>query len=87
MLDESQMDTFAEVLAEKLRTTVRESDVTTHAEEHEYLRMLIQEAADKKARRDRIKERIAGSIILSGGITLLGFIGAGALEWLRDHLK
>jgi hypothetical protein len=87
LLDGDQMETFATLLAEKIRDKVRGSDVTTHSEEHEYLRMLIQEAAEKRARRERIKERIAGSFILAGLLSLLGFVGAGAIDWLRVHLK
>ena len=61
-------------------------DPETHAEQHQFIAELIAERRERTARRQRIEEKIAGSVILSGLLLVVGFIGAGALEWLRQHL-
>jgi len=60
-------------------------DPETHATQHEFIAELIEERRERNARRKRIEEKIAGSVILSGLLLLVGLIGAGALEWLRKH--
>jgi hypothetical protein len=62
-------------------------DPEVHSAQHEFLQLLIEERAEAKARRERIKEKIAGSLILSGILTLVGLIGAGFLDWIKVHLK
>lgn len=61
-------------------------DPETHAEQHKFIAELIAEQHERAARRKRIQEKIAGSLILSGLLVLVGLIGAGAMEWLRKHL-
>lgn len=61
-------------------------DPETHAEQHQFIAELIAERRERTARRQRIEEKIAGSVILSALLLVVGFIGAGALEWLRNHL-
>lgn len=60
-------------------------DPEVHASQHEFIAELIAERHERKARRKRIEEKIAGSLILSGILTLVGFIGAGFLEWIKTH--
>ena len=69
-------------------------DSQTHAEEHSFIRELIIEARAKAAmlrkkesRRERIIDRITGSIIISAVLAFTAFIGAGSIDWIRGHLK
>ena len=62
-------------------------DPETHAEQHEFLQMLMTERAEKLARRKAIEDKIAGSLILSFILALIGLIGAGAMGWVREHIK
>lgn len=61
-------------------------DPETHASQHEFIAELITERRERNARRRRIEEKIAGSVILSAIILVIGFIGAGALELLRSNM-
>lgn len=61
-------------------------DPETHASQHEFLKMLIDERAERLARHKRIEEKIAGSVILSAIVLVVGFIGVGAMDWIRKHL-
>ena len=60
-------------------------DPEVHAAQHEFITELIAERHERKARRKRIEEKIAGRLILSGILTLVGFIGAGFLQWIKTH--
>lgn len=62
-------------------------DPETHASQHEFLRLMMEERAERIARRKRIEEKIAGSVILSAVVLIIGLLGAGVLNYLRDHLK
>lgn len=62
-------------------------DPETHAEQHQFIAELIADRKERNDRRRRIEEKIAGSLILSTLLVIVGFIGAGALEWLRKHLN
>ena len=62
-------------------------DPETHAEQHQFITELIADRKERQERRKRLEEKIAGSMILSGLIVLVGLIGAGALEWLRKHIS
>lgn len=62
-------------------------DPETHAEQHQFIAELIADRKERNERRKRLEEKIAGSLILSGLIVVVGFIGAGALEWLKKHLN
>ena len=62
-------------------------DPETHAEQHQFIAELIADRKERNDRRRRIEEKIAGSLILSTLLVVVGFVGAGALEWLRKHLN
>jgi len=62
-------------------------DPETHANQHEFIAEMIAERKERKARRQRIEEKVAGSIILSGIIFVIGLIGAGFIQWLQEHFK
>ena len=62
-------------------------DPEIHSEQHEFIKSLIQERADKLMRRKAVEDKIAGSVILTVVLGLVGLIGAGALDWIRNHLK
>jgi len=80
---------IADAVVQKLKTTHHTLwlDPETHSKQHEFLDMLMKERADRLARRKAIEDKIAGSVILSGLLVVIGLIGAGALGWLREHLK
>lgn len=61
-------------------------DPETHASQHEFLKILMEERAERVARHKRIEEKIAGSLILSAVLVIIGFIGAGAMAWMRKNL-
>lgn len=61
-------------------------DAETHAIQHRFIEELIVERRERQARQKRIEEKIAGSLILSLMLVVIGFIGAGAMAWLRKNL-
>lgn len=62
-------------------------DSETHSNQHEFLKMMMNERTENIARRKRIEEKIAGSAILSSLLLLVGLIGAGVLNYLRENLR
>ena len=62
-------------------------DPETHAEQHEWLRMLMEDRASKLKRRQALQDKIAGSLILGAVLMLVGLIGAGTISWVKEHLK
>ena len=62
-------------------------DPETHAEQHQFIAELIADRKERNERRKRLEEKVAGSVILSTLLVIVGFVGAGALEWLRKHLN
>ena len=58
-----------------------------HSEQHEFIQLLMQERQEKLARGERLKEKIAGSLILSFIVGLVTLLGVGVLTYLRDYLK
>lgn len=86
------MNPTAEEIAHSIITQMKESghtlwiDPETHALQHEFIAELIAERKERIARRERIKEKIAGSVILSTLLLIVGLVGAGALDWLRRNL-
>ena len=80
-------------LIETIRATIREEmhphaiSVELHAEQHEFITMLIAERKDRIMRRKRIADWISGSLILAAIIGVVGLIGAGALQWIRTGIK
>lgn len=84
-----EIETLAKALIKEMRENHHTLwiDPEIHSTQHEFIKMLIDERKEKQARRERIKEKIAGSLLLSAIITLITLMGAGTLEWLRGHLK
>lgn len=62
-------------------------DPETHADQHEFIALLMQERQDRVVRRKAIEDKIAGSLILSLIIGVVTLLGAGSLQWLREHIK
>lgn len=62
-------------------------DPEIHSEQHEFLKTLIEERAEKLARSKAIEDKIAGSLILSGILLIVGFVGSGLMDYIRAHLK
>ena len=55
----------------------------THAR---FVAELIAEREERTQRRKRIQDNIAGSVVLSALLVIIGLIGAGVLGWLRKSL-
>lgn len=58
-----------------------------HIGHHDFLELLIAREQRITARNERIKEKIAGTFIVGALVALVGFIGAGVLAWMSEHLK
>lgn len=76
---------IAQAVIEELKVNGHSSwvDSETHALQHQFIAEMIAERKEKTARRERIKEKVAGSIILSGLVLLIGFLGSSLLQWVR----
>ena len=79
---------IAQAVIEELKVNGHSSwvDSETHALQHQFIAEMIAERKEQMARRERIKEKVAGSVVLSTILLILGLIGAGALDWLRKNL-
>ena len=86
---ENDIDKLADAIIQKMKEGHHAVwlDPETHAAQHEFLKILMEERTERIARRKRIEEKIAGSVILSAIVVIVGLIGAGVLNYLRDHLK
>lgn len=86
---QNDLDQLADAIVRRLKDQHHAIwlDPETHAEQHEFLKLLMQERAERIARRKRIEEKIVGSIVLSGIVVVIGLIGAGVLAWLEEKLK
>lgn len=62
-------------------------DPKIHAEQHQFLSELIVERRAREARRKRIEEMVAGTVVLSLIFGVIGLIGAGAIDWLKTIIK
>lgn len=62
-------------------------DSETHAAQHEFLRIIMDERAERSARRKAVQDKIAGSLILSFIVGLIVLLGSGATTWMQDHIK
>lgn len=87
-MEERHVEQLADAIIQKMKAEhhVIWVDPETHAEQHGFLALLMAEREEKIARRKRIEEKIAGSLILSAVLLLVGFVGAGAMAWLRKNL-
>jgi len=75
---------FAHAVIEELKGSGHTMwiDPASHAEQHEFIAEMIAERRERAARRRRMEERIAGSLVLSGIMALIGLLGAGLLNWV-----
>lgn len=62
-------------------------DPELHSGQHAFLALLMQEREERIQRRKRLEEKIAGSLVLSFLLMIIGLVGAGALDWMRKHLN
>ncbi len=85
MLAQKEIDLLAGAIIEKMKEEHHALwlDPETHAAQHEFLKLMMEERAERIARRKRIEEKIAGSVILSALAFLVTLLGVGFLEWLR----
>lgn len=81
-------DELAELIVDKMKRDNRALwiDPEIHSEQHRFIAEMIEERKERHARRARIAEKIAGSVILSGLVFLVTIIGASAIQWLKSHL-
>lgn len=90
----------AKTIAEAIITEMKASghalwiDPETHAAQHDAIPMLVEfieelkkERRERTERRDRINEKIAGSLILSAIMGLVTLLGAGVLSWAQSHFR
>lgn len=84
-----EVDELADAIIQRMKEEhhVFWVDPETHAAQHGFLSLLMKEREEKLARRRRLEEKIAGSVILSGIVFVVGLLGAGVLDYLRSHLK
>lgn len=55
----------------------------THAR---FVAEMIAEREERSQRRKRIQDNIAGSVVISALLVIIGLIGAGVLGWIRRSL-
>lgn len=58
-------------------------DPEIHASQHEFIAEMIAERKEREARRKRIGEMIAGSLLLSLIVGLVALLGTGVLSWVH----
>lgn len=58
-------------------------DHEQHAVQHEFIAQMIEERKERAARRKRIEEKIAGSLVLSAIVGLVALLGSGLLNWIH----
>lgn len=82
-------DALAKAIVDEMRQSGHTMwiDPETHAEQHQFIAEMIKERHERTARRKRIEEMIAGSLLLSTIVVVVGLVGAGVLEWLRTRLR
>lgn len=89
MAPHNDLDQLAEAIVRRLKDQHHAIwlDPETHAAQHEFLKLMMEERAERIARRKRIEEKIAGSVILSAIVFAVGLVGAGVMDYLRGALK
>jgi hypothetical protein len=82
---EAHIDQLAEAVVERMKREhhVFWIDPEVHADQHEFIKILMEERAERIARRKRLEEKIAGSVILTALAFVVTLLGVGFLEWLR----
>lgn len=61
-------------------------DPEVHANQHEFIAQIIEERQERTARRRRLEEKIAGSMVLSFLLLVITVLGLGVMDWVRKHL-
>ena len=76
---------FAQAVVEEMKGSGRAVwvDPATHAEQHEFIAEMIAERRERAARRKRVEEKIAGSLVLSAIVGLITLLGSGVLNWIN----
>lgn len=76
---------IAQAVVAQMREEVQAMGIypETHAR---FVAELIAEREDRRQRRKRIEDNIAGSVVISTLLVIVGVVGAGVLEWLRKSL-
>ena len=76
---------IAQAVVAQMREEVQAMGIypETHAR---FVAELIAEREDRRQRRKRIEDNIAGSVVISTLLVIVGLVGAGVLEWLRKSL-
>lgn len=97
----SQANTVEEVvkkidpqnLAQEIVRALQEADHSKlwvsreeHAAQHEFLKHFMEREKRKQEKWDRIKERAAGTAIVSGIFTFLGWIGKQAIDIVNNYI-
>lgn len=84
----------ARLMAKEIVNALQEADRThlwvnreEHAKHHAFLDLMLKRQEEREARNERIKERIAGSAILAGGLWLIGIIGHYSLDMIKNILN
>lgn len=85
---QDQVDAIAEKIVERMKQEHHTLwiDPEMHAEQHKFLRLIMEERAEFVARRKAVQDKIAGSLILSFILALVGLIGAKVLDLVRGYL-
>lgn len=84
-MDTISANAIAKAVVAQMRDEVHAMGIypETHAR---FVAELIAEREERTQRRKRIQDNIAGSVVLSALLVIIGLIGAGVLGWLRKSL-
>jgi hypothetical protein len=84
-MDQISAQAIAQAVVAQMREEVHAMGIypETHAR---FVAELIAEREDRRQRRKRIEDNIAGSVVISTLLVIVGLIGAGVLGWLRKSL-
>lgn len=89
MISQHEIDEISTRIVTKMREDrhVMWIDPETHALEHAFIREFMLERKERQDRRKRVQEKIAGSVILSAIVFIIGLLGSGTITWIRELLK
>ena len=84
-MEQISAQAIAQAVVAQMREEVQAMGIypETHAR---FVAELIAEREDRRQRRKRIEDNIAGSVVISTLLVIVGVVGAGVLEWLRKSL-
>jgi hypothetical protein len=82
-------DEIADALIKKMREEKHTlwMDPETHSQQHEFIQVLIDERAEKLRRHKALEDKVMGTVVVGSVLAVLGLIGAGSLDWLKEHIK